>query len=141
MDATQHDRGWDLSIREGHHQRRAGESGAQRKITKDKKEPATKSAKEPFHYPTPPGSDEEGSCRANKPPEQKEGTERRKKKKKKRRSREEAEEPKDTTPLVAIKVSTEQALPVDGQWRHIFFTYDGSGQRLGRKDLHQRQAG
>jgi len=32
---------------------------------------------------------------------------------------------------VAIKVSTEQPLPVDGHWRHIFFTYDGSGKASG----------
>ena len=39
--------------------------------------------------------------------------------------------PEDTTSLVAIRVSAETPLPVDGKWRHIFFTYDGSGKASG----------
>ena len=41
--------------------------------------------------------------------------------------------PKDTTPMVAIKVSTVKALPTNGQWDHLFFTYDGSGRAAGVK--------
>jgi hypothetical protein len=37
----------------------------------------------------------------------------------------------DTTPWVGIKVSATEALPVDGKWRHVFFTYDGSGKASG----------
>jgi len=41
--------------------------------------------------------------------------------------------PKDTTPMVAIKVETVTALPTNGQWDHLFFTYDGSGRAAGVK--------
>ena len=41
--------------------------------------------------------------------------------------------PKDTTPMRAIKVSTVTALPTNGQWDHLFFTYDGSGRAAGVK--------
>jgi hypothetical protein len=41
--------------------------------------------------------------------------------------------PKDTTPRVAIKVETVTALPTNGQWDHLFFTYDGSGRAAGVK--------
>jgi hypothetical protein len=41
--------------------------------------------------------------------------------------------PKDTTPMRAIKVSTVTALPTNGQWDHLFFTYDGSGRAAGLK--------
>jgi hypothetical protein len=37
----------------------------------------------------------------------------------------------DKAPFVAIKVSTEDAFRPDGRWRHIFFTYDGSGKASG----------
>ena len=33
----------------------------------------------------------------------------------------------------AIKVSTVTALPTNGQWDHLFFTYDGSGRAAGVK--------
>jgi hypothetical protein len=62
---------------------------------------------------------------ANKPPEKKEP------KKKEEAKKPEKPEAKDTTPEVAIRVSTDAALPVDGQWKHIFFTYDGSGRAAG----------
>ena len=41
--------------------------------------------------------------------------------------------PKDTTPMRAIKVSAVKALPTNGQWDHLFFTYDGSGKAAGVK--------
>jgi hypothetical protein len=41
--------------------------------------------------------------------------------------------PEDKTPLVALKVSSAAPLPLDGHWRHIFFTYDGSGKASGIK--------
>ncbi len=41
--------------------------------------------------------------------------------------------PKDTTPMVAIKLATVTALPTNGQWDHLFFTYDGSGRAAGVK--------
>ena len=33
----------------------------------------------------------------------------------------------------AIKVSTVAPLPTNGQWDHLFFTYDGSGKAAGVK--------
>jgi mono/diheme cytochrome c family protein len=41
--------------------------------------------------------------------------------------------PKDTTPMRAIKVSAVKPLPTNGQWDHLFFTYDGSGKAAGVK--------
>jgi hypothetical protein len=41
--------------------------------------------------------------------------------------------PKDTTPMWAIKVATVKPLPTNGQWDHLFFTYDGSGRAAGVK--------
>jgi Protein of unknown function (DUF1553)/Protein of unknown function (DUF1549)/Planctomycete cytochrome C/Concanavalin A-like lectin/glucanases superfamily len=39
--------------------------------------------------------------------------------------------PKDLTPMRAIKVATVAPLPTNGQWDHLFFTYDGSGRAAG----------
>jgi hypothetical protein len=39
--------------------------------------------------------------------------------------------PKDPTITRAIKVSTVTPLPRNGQWDHLFFTYDGSGSAAG----------
>ena len=44
-----------------------------------------------------------------------------------------AAEPRDRTPMEAIKVATVTPLPTDGRWNHIFFTYDGSGKAAGVK--------
>ncbi len=41
--------------------------------------------------------------------------------------------PKDLTPMRAIKVATVTPLPTNGQWDHLFFTYDGSGKAAGVK--------
>jgi Protein of unknown function (DUF1553)/Protein of unknown function (DUF1549)/Planctomycete cytochrome C/Concanavalin A-like lectin/glucanases superfamily len=41
--------------------------------------------------------------------------------------------PKDTTPMWAIKVATVKPLPTNGQWDHLFVTYDGSGRAAGVK--------
>ncbi len=40
---------------------------------------------------------------------------------------------KDLTPMRAIKVATIKPLPTNGQWNHLFFTYDGSGRAAGVK--------
>jgi hypothetical protein len=39
--------------------------------------------------------------------------------------------PKDLTPMRAIKIATVTPLPTNGQWDHLFFTYDGSGRAAG----------
>ena len=42
-------------------------------------------------------------------------------------------EPKDRTPMKAIKVALVKPLPTDGHWDYLFFTYDGSGKASGLK--------
>ena len=132
MDSSQHFRGWDLSIRKGivsvELVNQAPKDDATKKDPKAKK-PAE--AKEPFRYPTPQDLTKK-DLSANKPPEKK-APEKKKEEAKKTEKPPTKEEEKDTTPDVAVKVSTIDALPVDGQWKHIFFTYDGSGRASGVK--------
>ena len=124
MDATQHYRGWDLAVRKGIITVELVNQS--RKDPKEKKHPDTK---EPFHFPSPQNLTKK-ELAANKPPEKKEPKKKEEKKKEEPKP-EKKEPPKDTTPLVAIRVSTVNALPTDGEWRHIFFTYDGSGKASG----------
>jgi len=128
MDTTQHNRGWDLSIKSGIVSvdlvnESPKEDGKSKEDTK-KKPPE---AKEPFHYPTPQDLTKK-DLSANKPPEKKKPAAKKKEEKKEPKP---AETPKDDTPLVAIKVSAVDPLPLDGEWKHIFFTYDGSGRAAG----------
>jgi hypothetical protein len=123
MDTTQHNRGWDLTVRKGIITVELVNSSP--KDTKDKKHPELK---EPFHYPSPQNLTK-AELAARKPPEKKE----KKKEDKKSEESKSKDEPKDTTPLVAVRVSTVTPLPTDGEWRHIFFTYDGSGRAAGVK--------
>jgi hypothetical protein len=123
MDATQHNRGWDLTVRKGIITVELINSSP--KNAKDKKRP---DAKEAFHYPSPQNLTRQ-ELSPYRPPEEKKP-----KKKEEKKIKEETKPAKkepDTTPLVAIRVSTEAPLPTDGGWRHIFFTYDGSGRASG----------
>jgi hypothetical protein len=127
MDATQHNRGWDLVAEKGIISVELVNQGPKdlKFHTKDKeKKTATKHLKEVFQFPTPADLTAKDLA-PNKPKAKKEP------KKKDEKKPGPHKEPEDTTPLVAIKVSTEQPLPVDGHWRHIFFTYDGSGKASG----------
>ena len=130
MDTTQHDRGWDLALEKG-------------KIAVDlvNEEPKIedppvetkgdpKPMEEKFQYPSPAvlkardlSPDRAGLKK--QPPEHHE--------KKKGESKKPAAKVRDTTPRVAIKVLTLDTLPVDGEWKHVFFTYDGSGKASGVK--------
>jgi hypothetical protein len=145
MDSTQHDRGWELS---------ADDDGMLsvslvNEVPKDeptkKKKKEAKGAhkkeaeiKEPFNYPTPQDLRRKDLA-ANKPPEQKKAEEEAAKKDKaeaeaaKRKKHPAPKEPKDTTPESAIRVVALTPLPLDGAWKHIFFTYDGSGRASGVK--------
>lgn len=125
MDMSQHGRGWDLAVRNGVITVELVNSMP--KDVKDKKHPDTKEA---FHYPSPQNLTKK-ELSAYKPPEKKEPKKREEKKKKEKKP--EKKEAPDTTPLVAIRVSTVAPLPTDGEWRHIFFTYDGSGRAAGVK--------
>jgi len=125
MDTTQHNRGWDLAVRNGVITVELVNSAP--KEVKDKKHPDTKEA---FHYPSPQNLTKK-ELSAYKPPEKKEP--KKKEEKKKEEKKPEKKDALDTTPLVAIRVSTATPLATDGEWRHIFFTYDGSGRAAGVK--------
>ncbi len=127
MDTTQHNRGWDLSVEKG-----ILSVDLVNEEPKEKAKPKESAAKkgilpkEPFHYPTPTDLTAKDLA-PNKPPKKKEVA------KKKDSKKPATKMAKDTTPLVAIKVSTVDPLPLDGKWKHVFFTYDGSGKASGIK--------
>jgi hypothetical protein len=122
MDAKQHDRGWDLSIKNGILSVELLNSEP-----KDGAPSKEKKAKEPFDYPTPQNLSAKEMA-ANKPPEKKKPA---KKEEKKPKEAKKSGPAKDATPLNGIVVSAIDPLPLDGQWKHIFFTYDGSGRASG----------
>ena len=125
MDANQHNRGWDLAVQKGVVTVELVNSSP--KDAKDKKHPEMKEA---FTYPSPQNLTKE-ELAVYKPPENKKPKKKEEKKKEEKKPAE--KEPPDTTPLVAVRVSTVTPLPTDGKWRHIFFTYDGSGHASGIK--------
>lgn len=132
MDTTQHNRGWDMSLETGNVVVNLVNQGPKdlpnpKPLVKQK--PAA--IKEEFQYPTPSDLTKQ-ELAPNKPKEKKEPKkEEPKKKEQKEKKPDEPAEPKDTTPFVAAKVTTVEPLPLDGRWRHIFFTYDGSGKASG----------
>jgi len=125
MDTTQHNRGWDMTVRNGVITVELVNSSPRE--PKDKKHPDSKEA---FDYPSPQNLTKQ-ELAAYKPPEKKEP--KKKEEKKDEEKKPEKKEPQDTTPLVAIRVSTVTEAPTDGKWRHIFFSYDGSGHASGVK--------
>jgi mono/diheme cytochrome c family protein len=143
MDSTQHNRGWDLSMTKGIVDVELVNQGPQ--DLKPLKPPADKSAKpkpikEVFEYPTPADLTAKDLA-PNRPKEVKKAV--KKDDKKPRTEPVTAKNPspkpfparpaEDSTPLVALRVATAEPLPLDGHWRHIFFTYDGSGSAAGVK--------
>jgi len=135
MDSTQHNRGWDISIEHGIlFVDLVNEGSKDLMVHKkaDEKEPEPKNAKEVFQFPTPTDLTAQDLA-PNKSKVQKE-LEKKSQEKKPAKKEDKPAEPKpplDTTPLMAIRVSTLDPFPVDGKWRHIFFTYDGSGKAAG----------
>jgi hypothetical protein len=126
MDTAQHNRGWDLAVRNGIITVELVNSAP--KDIKDKKH---QDSKEAFHYPSPQNLTKQ-ELATYKPPKKEEPKKKEEKKKEEPKPKKK-EPPPDTTPLVAIRVSTVAKLATDGQWRHIFFTYDGSGRASGVK--------
>ncbi len=132
MDTSQHNRGWDLSIEKGIVSVELVNEGPKdlKILTKTEvKKPVAE--KEAFEYPTPVDLTPKDLA-PNKPPEKK--TPKKPEAKKEVVKAEAPKTPKpaeDTTRWVGIKVSTIEPLPVDGHWRHVFFTYDGSGKASG----------
>ena len=144
MDSTQHDRGWELSAEDGFltvalvnqmpkNPRPGQETNKSKKKTRREKAPE---AKEPFNYPTPQDLSKQDLA-PNKPPEQKRAEEEAAKKEKadaKAKPKPSTKEPaKDPTPEIAIRVVSISPLPLDGTWKHIFFTYNGSARASGVK--------
>jgi mono/diheme cytochrome c family protein/outer membrane biosynthesis protein TonB len=144
MDADSHDRGWEIAMVKGHlvvslvNEEPKDQGEAKEKEKQEKPEPKFK---EPFSYPTPedltakdlapykpPKTEEDRKKEAE---DKKKATEE-EKKKKAEEAKKPAEAP-DTTPTVAIRVSSLERLPLDGYWKHVFFTYDGSGKASGVK--------
>ncbi|MGA3031743.1 MAG: DUF1553 domain-containing protein [Terracidiphilus sp.] len=139
MDTTRHNRGWDLSLERGNVVVNLVNQGPKDlpnpKPPADPKSPAKQKdkqkppeIKEVFQYPTPSDLTKKDLA-ANKPKEKKEP--KKKKEEEKEKKPDEPKEPEDKTPFVAAKVTTAEPLPIDGRWRHIFFTYDGSGKASG----------
>ena len=131
MDTTQHNRGWDLSIKRGILSvDLVNESPKEQKL-RDAPVRKGKRTKEKFYYPTPDDLTAKqlapGKQPVKKKPSKKDEARADKQKKA------DAAAAKDTTPQVEIKVSTVDILPVDGRWYHVFFTYDGSGKASGVK--------
>jgi Protein of unknown function (DUF1553)/Concanavalin A-like lectin/glucanases superfamily len=96
-------------------------------------------AKEPFNYPTPQDLSKKDLA-PNKPPEQlKAEKESGNNSKTKGAIEGKAKKPKpddaphDDTPEIAIRVTAVKPLALDNAWKHIFFTYDGSGHASGVK--------
>jgi hypothetical protein len=145
MESTQHDRGWELAADDNGNLNvalvdQAPKEGKPEK-NKDKK-PSDKKLpeeKESFNYPTPHNLTKEDLA-PNKPPQQLKAE---KEEEKKGKAEAEAEakkkkskpivKPHQDVPEVAIRVATVKPLPLDNEWKHIFFTYDGSGRAAGVK--------
>jgi hypothetical protein len=147
MDSTQHDRGWELSADDGFLSVSFANQMPKDSILQDRSKKSTKKggqqkqpeAKEPFNYPSPQDLSKKDLA-PNKPPEQKKAEEDAAKKSKakekadaKTKKHSPSEPPKDATLQVAIRVLSVTPLPLDGAWKHIFFTYDGSGRASGVK--------
>ena len=131
MDTTQHNRGWDLSIAKG-----IISVNLVNEVPKNQPPPKAPVKKglqpgETFDYPTPEHLTEKelAQDKSGKKPEVKKKEEPKKKDTKKPDTKMAV----DPTPQIAIKVSTVDVLPLDGKWKHVFFTYDGSGKASGVK--------
>jgi hypothetical protein len=137
MDAMQHSRGWALSIEKGYVTiELSNEMPRELEAPKDKKAQAKKPEppKETFRYPTPgdlTAKDLERGKPDQKPDEKK--AEVKPPAEKTKPQDKKAEPPADPTPLVALEVTTVDRIPINGDWEHVFFTYDGSGKAAGVK--------
>src|SRR6266496_4156325 len=147
MESSQHDRGWELAADENGTisvalvnqatKERKPEKKPEKKEDKKASGKKPTTAKEPFNYPTPQDLSKKDLA-PNKPPEQLKA-EKEEEKKAKAKAEAEAkakksklsETPDDKLPEVAIRVAGVKPLPLDNAWKHIFFTYDGSGRASG----------
>jgi len=138
MDSTQHDRGWELSADDGFLNvalvnRMPKDEEPEKQSKKKGRGDKEREANEPFNYPSPQDLSRKDLA-PNKPPEQKKAEEEAAKKAKgeaKTKKPETTKPPKDTTPTIGLRVVSITPLPLDGAWKHIFFTYDGSHHASG----------
>jgi hypothetical protein len=134
MDTNQLNRGWDLSIEKGLvsvELVNQAPKGLGIPKSAAAKKPVAK--KEAFEFPTPVDLTPKDLA-PNKPAPKNEAPRKPDDKKKAEEHKDAKPKPaEDTTPWLGIKVSANEALPVDGRWRHVFFTYDGSGKASGVK--------
>jgi len=134
MDTTEHNRGWDISVSKGIVSVELVNEGPKDLLphkAANQKQPKPKPIKEAFQFPTPPDLTAKDLA-ANKPKEKKELPKKKEPPKPEAKPKPASDKPpEDTTPLVAIRVSASQPLPLDGYWKYIFFTYDGSGNASG----------
>jgi hypothetical protein len=130
MDAGQHNRGWDLVAERGVISVELVNQGPKDLgfRTDEKSKKAAPKPKEVFQFPTPADLTAKDLAPA-KP--KKEAPKKKEEKKKEEAKPATPKAVEDKAPFVAIKVSTEDAFRPDGRWRHIFFTYDGSGKASG----------
>ena len=127
MDTKDHDRGWDLALENGHLSiDLVNEEPRTKDVPQDLSKKNAYSA-DSFEYPTPTDIAAEDLTPSEIRLEKKIPKEAKPHEKPKPKP----PEPKDTTPMVAIKVQTKETLPVDGNWHHVLLTYDGSGKASG----------
>ncbi len=131
MDTTQHNRGWALTLRNGIVSIELINQSPHDDDRKGKSKQKAIEAKEPFHYPTPQNLSKQELDTPNKPKPKKESPKRNVERKPKLAPKSDPKPAEDNTPRAEIHVATTQPLPLDGEWKHIFFTYDGSGSAAG----------
>ena len=122
MDATLHYRGWDLSISRGILSVELVNEAPKEQLPPPKPHLPGVVPGEEFRFPTPIDLTSKDLA-PNGPPHKPTFLE----------AKKSATPPKDQTPRFEIKVSTIHLLPLDGLWKHVFFTYDGSGKASGIK--------
>ena len=145
MESTEHDRGWELSsdddgiLSVALVNQRGKDTQPERKDAKKRREKKEAATKEPFNYPTPQDLSKKDLA-PNKPAEQKKAEEEEAKKAKakaeaaaKAKKTGSGQPAKGNTPEIALRVVVVKPIPLDGAWKHIFFTYDGSGRASGVK--------
>jgi len=145
MESTQHDRGWELAADDNGVLSVALINQAPKEGKADKKEDKKDArkkppeAKEAFAYPSPQDLSKKDLA-PNKPPEQLKAEKDEKKKDKieaeaeaKKTKSKPVETPDERLPETAIRVAAVKPLALDNAWKHIFFTYDGSGHASGIK--------
>jgi hypothetical protein len=137
MDTTQHNRGWDLSIEKGIVSvELVNEAPKGSEVSQDRaKEKKRQEVKEGSLRVSNAGrfngersGPEQAEAEKKKPQEKKKEESRRAQSRQAHPSRQ-----KTLRRWVASRFPRRAALPLDGHWRHIFFTYDGSGKASGVK--------